>query len=132
MQAGTIHPPEAPILGYCFSGTHYCSGCIEGALCNNTYSQLHTAEQALDLIASDENIDRAREENYSYYDFPQILRENTGKTCADCGGELNKDLRDTPEDIRDLCVAAHDLGETCRLADGFPDGAHTIVTGASI
>jgi hypothetical protein len=127
-----IQPTEAPIFGYAHSSTFFCNGCIEGALFNNTYSTLHSAEQALDLIADDWNIDRTREATYSFADFPKILRENNGAHCADCGGRLDKDLRDPESTItRVLCGADHKAGESCRLADGAPDGAHTIVAGAS-
>lgn len=125
-----IQPTEAPIFGYAYNSTFFCNGCIEGALCENAYSELHTAEQALDLIADDNIIDRTHEETYSFADFPKILRENNGAYCADCGGPLNKDLRD-PQHTPKLCAADHEAGETCRLADGIHEGAHTIVTGAT-
>lgn len=128
-----IKPAAAPIFGYVYGSRHFCNGCIEGALCNNTYSQLHNAEQALDLIAADWNIDRTRESTYSFIDFPKILRATHGETCGDCGGRLNNDLRD-PEAIltRVLCGADHNAGEDCRPAAGTPDGAHTIVPGATL
>lgn len=127
-----IQPTEAPIFGYAYESKHFCNGCIEGALFNNTYSTLHTAEQALGLIADDWNIDRTREATYSFLDFPKILRENNDAHCADCGGPLNQDLRDAENiQTRVLCGADHTAGETCRPADGAPDGAHTIISGAS-
>jgi hypothetical protein len=127
-----IEPTEASIIGYVYESRHYCNGCIEGALFNNTYSTLHSAEQALDLIANDWNIDRTRESTYSTADFPKILRGDNGTWCVDCSGPLTKDLRD-PESIRTrvLCGADHAAGEPCRPTNGIPDGAHTIVTGAS-
>jgi len=129
VETAPAKPADAPIYGYDYESRHYCSGCIEGALGNNTYSTLHTAEQALDLIADDDNVDRTKEGSYSYFDFPKILRNNIGAHCADCGGPLNKDLRDHAATA--LCGADHTAGEDCRPAPGVPSDAHTIIPGAT-
>jgi len=128
VETAPAKPADAPIYGYDYESRHYCSGCIEGALGENTYSTLHTPEQALDLIADDWNINRNNEGSYSYFAFPKVLRARHGATCSDCGGALDKDLRTTPAA---LCGANHTLGEDCRPAASTPENAHTIDAGAT-
>lgn len=75
------------VVGYRYRARVYCPGCVEGALCDNTYSVTHRPDQALDLLARDRGIDRS-DPALDSDDFPVALHDGAVGDCADCQATL--------------------------------------------